>query len=192
MGVLAGSPSVSRVALPSGCGHQERDPRVPHVPSREDHPRPSRLALIRPSPRPGLRREEVAVLAGVSVPYYTRLERSPRTVGMRLAVMLGVPTLAPLGSALGCRCVTPMSGRVGGPQAASGDHGRCDRADRPRRSAGIVVPGSAWRGRPGRAGSSLRVQLVEQPGDLLALSLLPYQALYTGRSFRVQIRLTDR
>ena len=27
------------------------------------------------APRPGLRREEVAVLAGVSVPYYTRLER---------------------------------------------------------------------------------------------------------------------
>src|SRR6476619_4609967 len=33
------------------------------------------LATYGPRRVPGLRREEVAVLAGVSVPYYTRLER---------------------------------------------------------------------------------------------------------------------
>ncbi|MGH7557362.1 MAG: helix-turn-helix domain-containing protein, partial [Gemmatimonadota bacterium] len=38
---------------------------------------PDEVGLTSYGPRrvPGLRREEVAVLAGVSVPYYTRLER---------------------------------------------------------------------------------------------------------------------
>ena len=38
---------------------------------------PDQVGLTSYGPRrvPGLRREEVAVLAGVSVPYYTRLER---------------------------------------------------------------------------------------------------------------------
>jgi transcriptional regulator with XRE-family HTH domain len=42
---------------------------------------PERVGLATYGPRrvPGLRREEVAVLAGVSVPYYTRLERGNMT-----------------------------------------------------------------------------------------------------------------
>ena len=38
-------------------------------------PEQSGLPSYGPRRVPGLRREEVAVLAGVSVPYYTRLER---------------------------------------------------------------------------------------------------------------------
>src|SRR4029450_1491082 len=41
-----------------------------------DHPRAGRPAhLRRPPARPGLRREEVALLAGISVDYYTQMER---------------------------------------------------------------------------------------------------------------------
>src|SRR4030081_3585169 len=42
---------------------------------------PDRVGLVSSGSRrvPGLRREEVAVLAGVSVPYYTRLERGDIT-----------------------------------------------------------------------------------------------------------------
>ncbi len=39
------------------------------------HPRAGGAEFLRQPPRAGLRREEVAVLAGVSVPYYTRIER---------------------------------------------------------------------------------------------------------------------
>jgi transcriptional regulator with XRE-family HTH domain len=38
-------------------------------------PEQAGLASFGPRRVPGLRREEVAVLAGVSVPYYTRIER---------------------------------------------------------------------------------------------------------------------
>ena len=45
--------------------------------SRRARLTPDQVGLASYGPRrvPGLRREEVAVLAGVSVPYYTRLER---------------------------------------------------------------------------------------------------------------------
>src|ERR1700690_1107105 len=45
--------------------------------SRRARITPDQVGLPSYGPRrvPGLRREEVAVLAGVSVPYYTRLER---------------------------------------------------------------------------------------------------------------------
>src|SRR5437879_4081636 len=45
--------------------------------SRRARITPEQVGLATYGPRrvPGLRREEVAVLAGVSVPYYTRLER---------------------------------------------------------------------------------------------------------------------
>jgi transcriptional regulator with XRE-family HTH domain len=45
--------------------------------SRRGRLTPEQTGLASYGPRrvPGLRREEVAVLAGVSVPYYTRLER---------------------------------------------------------------------------------------------------------------------
>jgi transcriptional regulator with XRE-family HTH domain len=45
--------------------------------SRRARITPEQAGLVSYSSRrvPGLRREEVAVLAGVSVPYYTRLER---------------------------------------------------------------------------------------------------------------------
>src|SRR6058998_2777848 len=45
--------------------------------SRRGRITPDQVGLTAYGPRrvPGLRREEVAVLAGVSVPYYTRLER---------------------------------------------------------------------------------------------------------------------
>ena len=42
---------------------------------RAHHARAGGARLLRQPPRSGLRREEVAVLASVSVPYYTRLER---------------------------------------------------------------------------------------------------------------------
>ena len=56
-------------------GDEEGDPRVPHLPPRPDHARAGGADDLRRRRVPGLRREEVAVLAGVSVPYYTRLER---------------------------------------------------------------------------------------------------------------------
>src|SRR5436190_21278853 len=45
--------------------------------SRRARITPEQAGLVSYGPRrvPGLRREEVAVLAGVSVPYYTRIER---------------------------------------------------------------------------------------------------------------------
>jgi transcriptional regulator with XRE-family HTH domain len=48
--------------------------------SRRARITPERVGLVSYGSRrvPGLRREEVAVLAGVSVPYYTRLERGGR------------------------------------------------------------------------------------------------------------------
>ena len=50
--------------------------RVPHLPAGQDHPGAGRSARLRPTAAsPGLRREEVASLAGISVEYYTRLER---------------------------------------------------------------------------------------------------------------------
>ena len=57
-------------------GHQERDPRVPDLQASQDHAGPGRPAhLRRQPPRSGASPEEVALLAGVSVDYYTRLER---------------------------------------------------------------------------------------------------------------------
>jgi Helix-turn-helix domain len=56
--------------------------------ARQDHTREGRPAGARENRRfPGLRREEVAVLAGVTVDYHTRLERvnnvTPRACGSK-------------------------------------------------------------------------------------------------------------
>jgi helix-turn-helix protein len=72
--VLTGPPNPRWAGLPQSGGHPERDPRVPDLQASEDHT-PS-LRVYGDNRRvPGLRREEVALLAGVSVDYYTRLER---------------------------------------------------------------------------------------------------------------------
>ena len=114
-------------------------PRVPHHPPRPDHPR-----RRRPSPAghprrvKGLRREEVALLAGVSPEYYMRLERgqatgpSPRVVDSVAACCVSTTTNAPTWPA--ARCAHPR-----GPQAA---HGRGQGRRQPRR------PGAAGRARP--------------------------------------------
>ena len=56
-------------------GDEAGDPGVPHLPPRPDHTRAGRAATYGPRRVPGLRREEVAVLAGVSVDVL----RPPRT-----------------------------------------------------------------------------------------------------------------
>ena len=57
--------------------HRRRNPRVPDHPPREARTRPGRPSDVYGRQRrvSGLRREEVALLAGISVEYYTRLER---------------------------------------------------------------------------------------------------------------------
>jgi len=46
------------------------------ITARQDHPRQAGLTIYGGNRRvPGLRREEVAMLAGVSADYYTRLEK---------------------------------------------------------------------------------------------------------------------
>ena len=61
--------------------------------SRRARITPEQVVLPTYGPRrvPGLRREEVAVLAGVSLPYNTRLERgTPPTPGTRSAEALSL------------------------------------------------------------------------------------------------------
>jgi transcriptional regulator with XRE-family HTH domain len=76
MGVLTGSPTRE----PGGSTLVRVDTRSEireFLTSRRGRITPDQVELTAYGPRrvPGLRREEVAVLAGVSVPYYTRLER---------------------------------------------------------------------------------------------------------------------
>jgi transcriptional regulator with XRE-family HTH domain len=76
MEVLAGSPTRG----PGGFTLVRVDTRSEireFLTSRRGRLTPDQVGLTAYGPRrvPGLRREEVAVLAGVSVPYYTRLER---------------------------------------------------------------------------------------------------------------------
>src|SRR5215208_6227474 len=60
----------------SGHGSAQRDPRVPGLPAGPHHPERAGLPAYGSNRRvPGPRREEVVLLAGVSVDYYTRLER---------------------------------------------------------------------------------------------------------------------
>src|SRR4051794_2174083 len=76
MGVLAGSPTGG--AGGSTLGHVDTRSEIREVlTSRRGRMTPDQVGLPAYGPRrvPGLRREEVAVLAGVSLPYYTRLER---------------------------------------------------------------------------------------------------------------------
>src|SRR5215216_2474153 len=73
--VLPGSPRRSRAGLRCVRGHEEGDHRVPDLAPRPGLARAAGLTSYGARRVPGLRREEVAVLAGVSVPYYTRLER---------------------------------------------------------------------------------------------------------------------
>jgi len=75
-GVLAGSPRRGRPALRCGAVDARTEIRE-FLTSRRARITPEQVGLpVYGSRRvPGLRREEVAVLAGVSVPYYTRLER---------------------------------------------------------------------------------------------------------------------
>src|SRR5947207_10616605 len=75
-GVLTGSPRRPRARL--GClGMDARSEIKEFLTSRRARLTPEQAGLSTYGSRrvPGLRREEVAVLAGVSVPYYTRLER---------------------------------------------------------------------------------------------------------------------
>ena len=76
-GYWQGLPSRRDRPYRRGHGQPQRDPRVPGHPSRQDHPRAGRACPCYGGNRrvAGLRREEVALLAGISVEYYTRLER---------------------------------------------------------------------------------------------------------------------
>jgi len=76
MGVLAGSPTGGGRGL-SVVGVDAKREVSEFLTSRRGRITPEQVGLpVYGSRRvPGLRREEVAVLAGVSVPYYTRLER---------------------------------------------------------------------------------------------------------------------
>ena len=75
IGVLAGSPSPGRAGYPDLVDAKSEIREF--LTSRRAKLTPDEVGLTSYGPRrvPGLRREEVAVLAGVSVPYYTRLER---------------------------------------------------------------------------------------------------------------------
>src|SRR3954467_5287764 len=76
MGVLTGSPTGG--AGGSTLVHVDTRSEIREfLTSRRGRITPDQVGLTAYGPRrvPGLRREEVAVLAGVSVPYYTRLER---------------------------------------------------------------------------------------------------------------------
>src|SRR3954469_23811463 len=76
MGVLRGSPT--RGAGGSTLVRVDTRSEIREfLTSRRGRLTPDQVGLTAYGPRrvPGLRREEVAVLAGVSVPYYTRLER---------------------------------------------------------------------------------------------------------------------
>lgn len=55
--------------------NQKRDPRVSASRRAKITPDQAGLLVYRSRRVPGLRREEASVLAGVSVPHYTRLER---------------------------------------------------------------------------------------------------------------------
>ena len=76
IGVLAGSPRRDRAGLRLRSWTPRSEIRE-FLTSRRARITPDQVGLASYGPRrvPGLRREEVAVLAGVSVPYYTRLER---------------------------------------------------------------------------------------------------------------------
>jgi transcriptional regulator with XRE-family HTH domain len=75
--VLAGPPSRRRAALTLVEGMDMRSEIRAFLTSRRARITPEEAGLAASGRRrvPGLRREEVAVLAGVSAPYYTRLER---------------------------------------------------------------------------------------------------------------------
>ena len=73
--VLEGPPGADSWVYAASRGHEAGDPRVPHLRRARITPEQAGLASYGSRRVPGLRREEVAVLAGVSVPYYTRLER---------------------------------------------------------------------------------------------------------------------
>jgi transcriptional regulator with XRE-family HTH domain len=75
-GLLAGSPSPVRGRLRSVSVDTRSEIRE-FLTSRRAKLTPDQVGLPAYGPRrvPGLRREEVAVLAGISAPYYTRLER---------------------------------------------------------------------------------------------------------------------
>src|SRR5690349_20607889 len=80
MGVLAGSPTGGGRGL-SVVGVDAKREVSEFLTSRRGRITPEQVGLpVYGSRRvPGLRREEVAVLAGVSVPYYTRIERGNMT-----------------------------------------------------------------------------------------------------------------
>src|SRR4051794_38078471 len=75
-GGLAGAPTPPRSDLRCSSVDAKSEIRE-FLTSRRGRLTPEQTGLASYGPRrvPGLRREEVAVLAGVSVPYYTRLER---------------------------------------------------------------------------------------------------------------------
>jgi transcriptional regulator with XRE-family HTH domain len=74
-GVPAGHPNEERRAVPSRRGQPRRSPRVPYLTASELTPQQAGMPVIGSRRVPGLRRGEVAALAGVSIEYYSKLER---------------------------------------------------------------------------------------------------------------------
>ena len=76
IGLLAGTPRIGQPGLPWILVDMKSEIRE-FLTSRRGRITPDQAGLSSYGPRrvPGLRREEVAVLAGVSIQYYTRLER---------------------------------------------------------------------------------------------------------------------
>ena len=98
--VMPDLPPVRRPALRGGHGQPSRGARVPHLATRADlacaggtagHGRANRRVK-------GLRREEVALLAGVSIDYYVRMERG-NLAGASEAVLDGLASALQLDEA---------------------------------------------------------------------------------------------
>ena len=105
--VPPGPPSPGGGCLPSGCGRHRcagRDPRFPHhAPGTHHPPAGGPARLRRQPPGKGLRREEVALLAGVSIDYYIRMERGD-LAGASEAVLDGLANALQLDEAERTTC----------------------------------------------------------------------------------------
>ena len=89
IGLIGGTPSPGRADVGQRMDHRSRDPRVPDHSPVEAHPRRAGLPDFGGRRASGLRREEVALLAGMSVEYYVRLERGNAS-GVSDAVLEGI------------------------------------------------------------------------------------------------------
>ena len=114
-------------------GPSRRHRRVPDHPPGEDHARAGRPAHLRQAAAcPGLRREEVASLAGVSVEYYKRLERG-NVSGVSELVLEGLARALQLDDAE--RAHLFDLARAASPVAAEGGRGPSSRRSAPSCSA---------------------------------------------------------